>query len=440
MDIRPRRPSVEPEQSPDSQQPLVRMQPVVGGEIRRPQPGDNNAQTPQQDNPLPGESSAVASGTGLPPVDPRLVDAPDSLLPPPAPKKHRSIKKIVLWVLIGLLVFLVAAATVGVVWYNNALAPVAPRDETKTRVKIVSGSTPTDIALLLRDKQLIRSTTAFDIYTKLAKNRNSLQAGSYALSPSQSLPDIVDILASGKTETFSIMFYPGATLVDNTDTPKEKKTDVQTVLLNAGFSQDEITAALNAQYDSPLLADKPAGASLEGYIYGDTYMIDSSMSVEQVLEVTFAEYYKVIVDNNLIEGYEKQGLTLHEGVIMASIIQSEMGSQSADMAQVAQIFLKRYSEGMPLGSDVTAYYGADLEGKPRAVSVDTPYNTRIHAGLPKGPISNPGLAALKAVAAPASGEYVYFLSGDDGKTYFATTNEQHEKNIVDHCRIGCSIP
>ena len=260
------------------------------------------------------------------------------------------------------------------------------------------------------------------------------------MAPTLTLPEVVDHLTSGKVDTFQITFYPGATLRDDTSTQSSKKTDVRTVLLGAGFSSDEVESALTASYQSPLFASKPSGATLEGYVYGETYAANSSMKASDVLQMAFNEHYKQIVAHDLVAKFAAQGLDLHQGIIMASIIQSEMGSQKADMAQVAQVFLKRYRENTALGSDVTAYYGADLLGKSRAVSVDSAYNTRIRVGLPAGPISSPGLAALQAVGAPAKGEYVYFLSGDDRKTYFAVTNEQHERNIADHCQVGCSIP
>ena len=351
-------------------------------------------------------------------------------------KTRRSLVLWIIGVVIGLFLLIVALLVVS---YFYLLSPVSG-SANRTRITIEAGETPSQIAETLHHHGLIRSKGVFELYTKLSGTRNQLKAGSYALSPAQSTDDIVTILVSGKTETLSVLLYPGGTLRDTTNKPRDQKTDVYTALLRAGYSEKEVESALEKQYNHPLLADKPASASLEGYIYGDTYVVDSSASVEDVLNVAFDEFYEVLTDNGLIDGFKEQGLTLHQGIIMASIIQSEMGSQESDMAQVAQIFFKRYKQKMPLGSDVTAYYGADLLGMPRAVSVDSPYNTRIHMGLPKGPISNPGIAALKAVASPAKGDYVYFLSGDDGRTYFAVTNEQHEKNIVDHCKVGCSIP
>jgi UPF0755 protein len=76
----------------------------------------------------------------------------------------------------------------------------------------------------------------------------------------------------------------------------------------------------------------------------------------------------------------------------------------------------------------------------RSVATDTPYNTRIHKGLPPGPVATPGLTALQAVAHPAAGDYLYFLSGDDDKTYFAKTDEEHQANITNHCQVKCATP
>lgn len=93
---------------------------------------------------------------------------------------------------------------------------------------------------------------------------------------------------------------------------------------------------------------------------------------------------------------------------------------------------------MPLGSDVTYHYAADKLGVEPSPSLESPYNTRIHKGLPPGPIATPGLSALMAVADPASGDYLYFLSGDDDKTYYAKTEQEHQANIENHCKIKCS--
>lgn len=342
----------------------------------------------------------------------------------PEPRRH---KKLV-WGIIGIILALLVSAIVGAVgWYQLSLRAVAPGEKGRERVEIASGMSPRDIGGLLKENNLIRSQLAFDIYTRLSGTRGQLQAGVYSLSPSESMEDIVKHIVSGKTDQFSITFLPGATLAEN-----------RQALIKAGYSESEVDAALGKQYSHHLFATKPRSANLEGYIYGETYTFDSSATVEQVLEKTFDTFYEVVQEEKLAAAFKRQKLTLYQGITLASIIQREV-PDAKDQKQVAQIFLKRYREGMPLGSDVTAYYGADLKGVERAVTVDTPYNTRMHKGLPPGPIGTPGATALQAVAHPAKGDYVYFLSGDDDVTYYARTSAEHEANIRDHCQIKCAM-
>ena len=342
-------------------------------------------------------------------------------------KPRKSRKKLVWGILGGVGLLLVAIATGFFVWYKTSLLPVSSQDTSRQRVKIVTGSSPGQIADLLEKKKLIRSAFAFDIYIRLSQTRSGLRAGTYSLSASQSTEAIVDHLASGKVDQFNITFLPGATLAQS-----------RTQLVRAGFSETEVDAALSKSYDHPLFKGKPADTDLEGYIYGETYNFDSNATVEQVLAKTFDEYYAAIKNNHLAEGFAKQNLTLYQGITLASIVQREVSS-AADRKQVAQIFLKRLGIGMPLGSDVTYQYAAKKLGVSPSPNLDSPYNTRKYAGLPPGPIAAPGLSALQAVANPASGDYLYFLSGDDNITYYATTNEAHEINVRDHCKIKCAV-
>ncbi len=358
---------------------------------------------------------------------------------PSAPKKGWSWRR---WSLLALgIVLLLSLITAigGYMWYQSALAPVSSdKNADRVRLTIETGSTPSQIGDLLMDKKLIRSKQAFDFYTRLTGTQNNLQAGAYRLSPAESTPDIVKHLVSGNVDEITITFYPGATLEDNTDRADSKKVDVTTILRRAGYSDAEIATGLKKSYNHPVFSGKPTSADLEGYVYGETYNFATSATVEDILTRTFDELYKVVQDNKLEAAYKAQGLTLYEGITLASIIQREVPAAD-DQKQVAQVFLKRYREGTVLGSDITAYYGADKLGVARTVAVDTPYNTRLHAGLPPTPIAAPGLSALLAVANPAEGDYLYFLSGDDEVTYFARTNEQHEANIKAHCAVKCAV-
>jgi UPF0755 protein len=361
-------------------------------------------------------------------------DAPQPLLEELSPpllieesKPRRSRKKIVLWSLVGLIIVVLLAAASVVVWYEMMLQPLSSQSN-KTNVKIVNGSSSTQIGALLEQKKIIRSAFAFDVYTRLTNTRMKLQAGTFSFSPSEPVSQIVSQIIAGKVDQFSITFLPGATLAEN-----------RAGLIKAGFSAADVDAALNKTYDSPLFTDKPVSADLEGYIYGDTYQFNADATVEQILTRTFDEYYAKITENNLVSGFKSQGLNLYQGITLASIIQREV-SREADQKQVAQVFYTRLATNMPLGSDVTYQYAAKKLGVAPSPTLDSPYNTRINAGLPPGPIATPGLSALEAVAAPASGNYVYFLSGDDGVTYFAVTEQEHEANITNHCQIKCATP
>ncbi len=311
-------------------------------------------------------------------------------------------------------------------WYQAQLEPVTPdASAPRVRVTIELGTTPDQIGQLLKEKGLIRSEWAFGLYTGEKKVKNKLQAGTYNLKPSESLAEIVDHLVTGRTDEFSLTFLPGDTLANN-----------RQVFIKAGYGAAEVDAALAKRYDHPALASKPESADLEGYIYGETYSFTGDTTVEQILTRTFDEFEKQIAKYDLVDAFKKQGLTLYEGITLASIIQREV-SNEADEKQVAQVFYKRLKEGMPLGSDVTYIYAAKKLGVEATPSLDSPYNTRIHKGLPPGPIATPGLSALLAAANPAAGDYNYFLAGDDGKTYFAHTYNEHQDNITNHCQKGC---
>lgn len=337
--------------------------------------------------------------------------------------KGRKITLVILSVLLAILA--VAGLVVG--WYYFSLSPVSSNSKSTVSLEIKSGQSPAQIAEKLEEKQIIRSALAFRVYTKLSGKENSLQAGSYSLSSASTTQEIVSQLSTGSADDLVVTFLPGATLRENRDS-----------LIKLGYTASEVDKALSADDSHPLLRDKPKGASLEGYIYGETYHFSRGVSVSEILKASFDLYQSTLDKNNIEAGFKIQNLSLHQGIIMASIVQREVPG-ATDQRQVAQVFLSRYRLGMQLGSDITAYYGSDLMGKKRAVSTDTPYNTRIHTGLPPGPIASPGASALKAVANPAPGDYLYFLSGDDEVTYFARTGAEHDANISKHCRIKCDM-
>jgi len=386
------------------------------------------APRPQQIRPQSTVPSAPPSRSAIspPPPIPAVPVRPSSVASAERPKKKRALK-IILWIVGVLIAIILALGVGGYLWYGQSLTAVNASDTSRVRVEIESGASPTEIGQLLEDKKLIRSKEAFDIYTRLTETRSQLQAGTYSLSPSESIEAIVAHLVAGRVDQFSLTFLPGATLAEN-----------RKVLISAGYGEQEVDKALAKEYDHPLLKDKPKTADLEGYIYGETYTFGSSASVEEVLEAVFNYYYDIVQKDNLIEGYKSQGLSLYQGITLASIIQREV-SGAADQKQVAQVFFRRLAEDMPLGADASYQYAAKKMGVAPHPDLDSPYNTRRFKGLPPGPIASPGRTALQAVAAPASGDYLYFVSGDDNKNYFSRTLAEHEENTRAHCHVKCSF-
>jgi UPF0755 protein len=332
---------------------------------------------------------------------------------------------LVLGILTLILLVLVSAAVFVRNTYNRNVQPVS-NDQTVSIVTIASGSSVNDVALLLEEKGLIRSAWAFEWYVRGHNVRDKLQAGSYAFKPSMSVEDMVRLITTGKvaTDLFTIL-------------PAQRIDQIQAAFVKAGYSVDTVEKAFTpAQYEGhPALTDKPKEASLEGYLYPESFQKTATTTPDTIIAASLDEMAKAL-SPEVRAGFTRQGLTVHQGVILASIVEKEVSSTS-DRQKVAQVFLKRLRTGMMLGSDVTAYYGADVAGLPHTVDTDTPYNTRLHAGYPPGPIGNTSKSSLQAVADPATTDYLYFVAGDDGVTYFSRSLDEHNANVAAHCHKNC---
>jgi len=327
----------------------------------------------------------------------------------------------------SVVVIVLVGATVAV-WrfYDANLQPVSSQG-TAQIVTIESGASPTSIANLLHKKGLIRNAWTFERYVQSKGVSADLQAGTYTLSPAQSVSDIVAQLTHGKVSTQLVTILPG-----------QRLEQIKQSLINDGFSEADVNAALDpsAYADSPALVDKPKGNSLEGYLYPDSFQRTDNTKASTIVQESIAEMQTHLTPD-MRAAFAKEGLSTYQGIILASIITQEV-SKPADRAQAAQVFLKRLSIGMPLGSDVTAMYGSRLAGQGTSLAYDTPYNTRIHTGLPPTPISNVDNSALQAVAHPASTDWLYFVAGDDGTTYFSTTFQQQQAYTQQYCHKLCA--
>lgn len=329
--------------------------------------------------------------------------------------KRMRTRRIVLIIFLVILSLLIISAVVVRKSYNDNLKPLSSSKETSA-VTVEPGSVPSEIASTLKSKGIIKSDWAFEWYVRNHNLREQLKAGTYLLSPSDSIPEIAQIISEGKVATDLVTILPGKNL-----------DEIKASLIESGFSAGEVDKALEpGQYaNHPALTDKPKNASLEGYLYPESFQKTSDTTAAQIVKLSLDEMQKRLTPE-MRKALTSNGLTLHQSITLASIIEQEV-SNPADKPQVAQVFLKRLQEGGRLESDATNDYAKK----------DPKYNTYEVKGLPPGPIGNVTEETLNALAYPADTDWHYFVSGDDGKTHFSKTLEEHQALTKKYCTQLC---
>lgn len=344
--------------------------------------------------------------------------------------KKRVFRKRILVVFTVLLFCFISFCGILFLSYNSAIN-YKTNNSKKVNFNISKGESLDLIAQKLADKKIIISKNSFIFYARMNNKRNIL-AGSYQLSSSMTIPEVLDILNKGQAvDSFNITFLPGGTV-------KMAKN----ALLKAGYSKNEIDDAFSKDYSGEfptLFSGKPKNTDLEGFLYGQTHNFKKGTKVENILRRYFADFEAKIKELNLENKFKQKGLSLYEGIILSSIVQKETLSDFEDQQKVAGVFYNRIKAGMTLGSDVTYQYIADKTGAERTPNLESPYNLRKYKGLTPTPIATPGLSALKATASPAEHNYLFFLSGDDDKTYYGRTDIEHQDNIKKYCAKKCLI-
>lgn len=338
-------------------------------------------------------------------------ELPDEQLKQPK-KSHR----LGLIVSVGIVSALVLASGGFVWWYKTNLQPVAQIESNSQLVQIEEGESSTEIAETLASKKLIKNAIAFRLYLRQTGVSSRVQAGVYRFNSAQKPSEIAQKLASGDTAVVRVTVRGGMRLAQ-----------VQDLLISKGFSKEEVTTALSAQYTNPVLKDKPAEANLEGYLFPDTYFIDEGRPLSLLIEAMLENTNKKLTPE--IRGaWSARGLNINQGLTLASIVEKEAATAS-DRRQVAQVFYKRLGMPRNLESDVTFQYGAGLLGVEPTTEVDSPYNTYLNAGLPPGPICMPELTAIEAVANPASTDWLFFIADKQGNVHYALDEAKHKENI-----------
>ena len=299
--------------------------------------------------------------------------------------------------------------------YMTHLEPVSQSERTRY-ITVEDGMSARDIASQLYESDLIQSRWSFMLYIYLHNQASDLQAGFYRFSPAQSTPKIAASLTQGDIDTIEVRIPSGVTL-----------DSIQQRLQESGLEENDVKAALEADYDVSILQDRPDQADLEGYLHPETYIAPGNTDAETVVEMVLTHTDEVI-DAEMRSQWREQGLNIHEGLTLASIVQREVADPQ-EQRQVAQVFLRRLEEGMKLEADPTYMYAAEQTDRAASPELDSPYNTYQAEGLPPGPIANAEMSALEAVADPATSDYLYFVTGEDGVTRFSEDLNQHERYI-----------
>ncbi len=282
----------------------------------------------------------------------------------------------------------------GFLIWQGIYYPIEPGSDETVIFLVKKGEGAKEIAIHLKEQGLIRYSSFFGVYALFEGKAEELKAGEYELSPSMTVPEIVDKLASGEMIKKTITIIEGWNLKDIAEYLKTEELD----------------------------------PSLEGYLFPDTYEISPEDRIEEIVEKMLDNFDKKLT-LELREEIVSQEKTIHEIVITASLIEKEVRTFE-DKKIVSGILWKRLENKMPLQVDATITYitgRKSTEILQEELEIDSPYNTYKYKGLPFGPICNPGMESILAAIYAQDSEYWFYLSTPEGETIFSKTLKEHNQ-------------
>ncbi|HEX8710823.1 MAG TPA: endolytic transglycosylase MltG [Terracidiphilus sp.] len=300
------------------------------------------------------------------------------------------------------------------------MTPFGPASD--TFVNIAPGSSAARIGRDLEAAGIVRSRFAFDLVR--VWKRGTLKAGVYRFNHPAAVPEVYDRIKRGDVYTVAVTIPEGANIFEIGDRLQQAGIGTRRQFLLAAVEQVGLVKDLD-----------PQAKSLEGYLFPDTYRISFNATDAQVA-ATMVRRFRVVAGELGLKG------NVHRTVTIASLVERETAVDS-ERPMVASVFENRLEKNMPLMSDPSVIYGLELDGRWQGVihqsdlTFDTAYNTYLHPGLPPGPVANPGIPALRAALNPAKTNYLYFVAAGanpQGKSLFATTLEQHNRDVVGYRR------
>jgi UPF0755 protein len=285
-------------------------------------------------------------------------------------------------------------------------------------VYIPKGASLGQIAQELAKGGFIPNAWSFKVLTRLEKAERELKPGEYEFAAAVTASQILEKLRKGERLVRKLIIPEGYSF-----------RQIALLIAQAGIATEpQVMAVLHDPQYLGLLGF--TALSLEGYLFPSTYEYDSRTTLSELLTRMIRGFGKNF-DGELRARVEASGWTIPQVVTLASIIEKETG-RAEERPTIASVFHNRLKLGMPLQSDPTIIYGLiNFDGNIRREDIRNPhaYNTYVHAGLPPGPIASPGLASLRAVLFPASGDYLFFVAKNDGTHHFSKDLASHNQAV-----------
>lgn len=315
-------------------------------------------------------------------------------------------------------------------WYAKDLNNPTDPGGISQPFNIRSGETASVITNKLWKNGLIPNPDAFLTYLSYAGLDVSIQAGDYDLSPAMTPIQIARVLQDATPNHVTFVIIPGWRI-----------EEIARALPTSGLEitpEDFLAASTIHPPGYSFTSELPAKSSLEGFLFPDRYVLPRKISLDDLF-LTLLDKFEEQVTPEIRQGFKRHKLTLLEAIILASMVQREAMLEE-EMPMIASVFYNRLASNMKLDSDPTIQYALGYNSKKKTwwtnplsledLQINSPFNTYLYNGLPPGPIANPGINAIRAVAFPAETSYYYFRATCDGsgRHLFAKTFEEHLNN------------
>lgn len=335
----------------------------------------------------------------------------------------------------SLLLLLVVGATSFFYTYNNQVKAISSQSE-QVLFEVVTGDHTNSIVKRLKDEEVIKSDFFAALYIRLNNHLANVKTGIFQIDRNMSVEEIFSVLTdptAAITNEVSITFREGIWAKEIASLIEENTNVSATELLSLWNDQaflEEVITKYEFITDEVLYTE--ARVNLEGYFFPETYFFYKETNARDVTFTLLNQSEKVFTE--LKEQIIESGMTYFEILTLASIVQFESATVD-QMNLISGIFFNRLEAGMMLQSSVTVCYAlyeyTDWTACERDVTIDSPYNTYLHTGLPPGPILNPGKEAIQSVLIPEKSNYFYFIADvcSNGQVYYAETFAEHQANV-----------